>query len=152
MCVRTPLARRRCGDIAAEGWKAGLTGGGGGYGRQITMMMDMFSSQFSPRLDFVGQMSHLREDQADLMATFMRSQHGSTAEVQQFVTFVSNKHSALQADKRRLKPSYSYTQETKENYYASIPADLLCRVAERLRFDYECLSPLYDISRWCPSA
>jgi len=36
-----------------------------------------------------------------------------------------------------------------KRFISGLDPALLCRLAQRLRFDYECL-PMYNIHRWCP--
>jgi hypothetical protein len=47
--------------------------------------------------------------------------------------------------------THRYTSDkSMERVISQLDPALLCRLAQRLRFDYQCL-PMYSIHRWCPA-
>jgi hypothetical protein len=111
-------------------------------------MMDMFQSTFWPRMDFVGQVEKLDADYERLMAAYSESPQGTHPHVRQFMVSVAEKHQGMLASR------YRTTRMTPDSVLKSqiggLDPALLCRVAQRLHLEYECL-PMYDMARWCES-
>jgi hypothetical protein len=172
-------------------------------GEQVSLLMDMFQSQFAPRMDFVGQVENLDDDYEMLHDVFSHSQQGRHPSVRAFMQGVAKVryvYESSQERRRRFKSFQAWDNDSRRhdsslhfawhddtigpatvqahamaapateqglraNAYrtkvwstashiddstSQLDAVLLCRVAQRLRFEYQCLAPLYDIRRWCP--
>lgn len=113
---------------------------------QLVVMMDMFKSTFWPRMDFVGQVETLHTDYERLMDAFSHSPQGTHPHVRAFMRDVAQKHEHIRSS------SYRTSRLTPDSVLKSqidgLDPALLCRVAQRLRLEYECL-PMYDMARWC---
>ena len=109
-------------------------------------MMDMFQSKFWPRMDFVGQVEKLDADYERLMDAYSKSPQGAHPHVRQFMRSVEEKHKGMRSS--RYLTSRMTPERVLKSQIGGLDPALLCRVAQRLHLDYECL-PMYDIARWC---
>jgi hypothetical protein len=72
-------------------------------GEQVSLLFDMFHSQFAPRMDFVGHVENLDSDYETLLAAFSHSKQGMDPDVKAFMRAVAKKHEGLEASVYRTK-------------------------------------------------